>query len=177
MSVLVFHGTMGSPEGNWFPWLKAQLPDVVVPRLPTPEGQDPRNWLAAIPAIGPDDILIGHSCGATFLLHVLEGLAAPVRQSVFVSPVMGVLGLPEYDRLNRAFFDYPFDWTKIRANMERSAIFHGDNDPYVPMMQAFELHNALGGHIEIIPGGGHLNGESGFSAFPRLLEWVVGAAA
>ena len=43
MKALIFHGTMGSPNGNWFPWLQSELIskgwDVDVPAFPTPEGQ------------------------------------------------------------------------------------------------------------------------------------------
>jgi hypothetical protein len=39
---VIIHGTKGSPEGNWFPWLadflRQQHAEVVVPRMPTPEG-------------------------------------------------------------------------------------------------------------------------------------------
>jgi len=46
---IILHGTMGSPEGNWFPWLKSQLENdynVYVPQFPTPENQTKDNWHA-----------------------------------------------------------------------------------------------------------------------------------
>lgn len=172
MKYVVFHGTKGSPQGNWFPWLQTRLPNVVVPQLPTPEGQSKDNWMTFVPPIDGDDVLIGHSCGATFLLHVLEDLKVPVKQSIFVSPVMGPIGIAEYDTLNKSFYDHVFDWKCIRANAGKTLILHGDNDPYVPLLHALELNNGLGGAMEIVPGGGHLNAESGYTAFPALLRAI-----
>lgn len=173
MSIVVFHGTKGSPESNWFPWLKQQRSDVIVPHLPTPEGQDKDNWLKFVPKLNANSVLIGHSCGATFLLHVLESLKTPVKQSIFVSPVMGPINIPEYDALNHSFYDHIFDWEKVCANAGKTAILHGDNDPYVPVLHALELHNGLAGPIEIIPNGGHLNAESGYTSFPALLKLIA----
>ena len=62
--VIILHGTMGSPEGNWFPWLKSQLENdynVYVPRFPTPDNQSKETWCAALrdqaPIFGKDTIL------------------------------------------------------------------------------------------------------------------------
>ena len=52
MKALIFHGTHGSPEGNWFPWLHGELIskgwDVDVPAFPTPEGQSLDNWINVV---------------------------------------------------------------------------------------------------------------------------------
>ena len=178
---VIIHGTGGSPEGNWFPWLAKKLgargAEVVVPRLPTPEGQNLASWLAAFAEqagkIDESTTVIGHSCGAVCLLRILEVSADPIGCSVFVAGLTGALNIPQFDSLNATFVDRPFDWETIRRNAGRVLCFSGDNDPYVPLAQGLEIAEML--HIQptIVADGGHLNAESGYTTFPLLLEKLV----
>lgn len=168
MSIVIFHGTRANPQSNWFPWLAWQLPDVIVPELPTPRGQSLESWFAAAPKL--DDVVIGHSCGATFVLHLLE--SQKVNKAILVAPVMGAIGLPEYDELNREFYGHPFDWGAIRRNAGQIIIIHGDDDPYVPIGHAEKLHQAIGGELVVIPKGGHLNSEASFTRFPQIMDYL-----
>lgn len=51
-NAFIFHGTAGSPDGNWFPWAKRELEAVgiptTVPRFPTPEGESLKAWLGIL---------------------------------------------------------------------------------------------------------------------------------
>jgi len=180
-TAIILHGTMGSPDGNWFPWLANQLRandyDVYVPELPTPENQTKDDWCEALsnqaPIFDKNTTLIGHSCGATFLLHILETTKNTVANSVFVSPVMGTIDIPEYDHLNNTFINHEFDWDTITSKTAQSMVIHGDNDPYVPISHAEALSSKIGSPIEIIKDGGHLNSESGFNEFPFLLTHLL----
>jgi predicted alpha/beta hydrolase family esterase len=89
-NIIIIHGTMGSPDGNWFPWLKSQLENdynVYVPKFPTPDNQSKDEWLRvlndACPKFDKDTILVGHSIGATLMMHVLEVMDKPVYKSIF----------------------------------------------------------------------------------------------
>lgn len=179
MDLIILHGTKGSPEGNWFQWLKEKAEEsgyrVFIPRLPTPENQSKDNWCEALrnqaPVFGHDTILAGHSLGATFMLHILEVVQEPIAKSIFVSPVIDKLGIEEYDTLNKSFLKTPdFDWSTISNNAGEIVYFHGNNDPYVPLEQSQTLQRKLGGELLVIPEGGHLNSESGYTEFPEILE-------
>lgn len=178
MDIIICHGTMGSPYINWFQWAKSEFEkkahNVYVPTFPTPKGQTKDNWYDALrdqaPAFGSNTILIGHSISATFLLHILEIVKEPVHQSVFISTVMDGIGNTEYDELNKTFVHHDFNWNDINRNKGNATIFHGDNDPYVPMNHAEKLSKSIKTPITIIENGGHLNSESGYTEFPHLLE-------
>ena len=178
MDVVILHGTYGSPDGNWFPWLKRQMENaghaVWIPRFPTPENQSVESWCEvlrdAAPVFGGNTILIGHSCGAAYMLTILGVLDAPVARSVFVSGFVGPLGNDEFDIPNRTFAERDFDWEKIKRNMGRATLFYGDNDPYVPRAAAERLGEGLGVPLTIVPNGGHLNAESGYTEFHEILE-------
>jgi len=91
-NIFIFHGTAGSPEGNWFPWLKEKLTNkghnVIVPRFPTPEGESLVSWLKVLEEykdlINQDTIIIGHSKGGLFTLRVLEKLQKPIYATFLV---------------------------------------------------------------------------------------------
>ena len=178
MDVVILHGTKGSPNGNWFPWLKKECEklghSVFVPKFPTPENQSVKNWCKELdkqaPIFGKDTIIIGHSCGATYLLHILETIKRPIAQSIFVSCFIDKLGYPEFDLLNKSFVEHEFNWEKIKKNAGKIDIFHGDNDPYIPLKYAEKISAKLEVSMQIIKNGGHLNSESNYTKFPELLK-------
>jgi predicted alpha/beta hydrolase family esterase len=174
--IIVLHGSFGSPDGNWFPWLKKNFESegvqVIVPRFPSPNGQSLVAWTEVfnqeIGALDQSSILIGHSLGAGFALSLLESSTSPIEATFLVAGFLGELGLPDYDKINASFVCKEFDWQKIKKNAGELVIVSGDNDPYVPFVKGEQLASHLQSPLTVIPGGGHLNAESGFDSFPWL---------
>lgn len=117
-------------------------------------------------------MLVGHSIGATFILHVLERLSQPVAHSIFVAPVMDDIKYPEYSELNHPFVHHAFNWQKIKANAGKINILCGHDDPYLPITHAQKLHAAIGGGLQVVAEGGHLNAESGYTTLPHLMNFL-----
>ena len=178
--IVIVHGTCGSPEGNWFSWLKNELSnlgfDVSVPRFPTPAGQSFASWrkvFADMNTQAPDQtILIGHSIGAPFVLRMAEETNAPYNAFLAVCPFAKTLGIEEFDGLNSTFVDHNFDWPRIKAGAKHRFCFAGDNDPYVPLTFSEDVAQKAGATLHVVPGGGHLNADSGYVTFPQILEVI-----
>ncbi len=120
-------------------------------------------------------VLVGHSLGAAFALRLVERATRPVTGLFLAAGFVGALGLPDYDPINASFFAAPFDWASIRARKGRACrCWAGDDDPYVPLARSREMADHLGVELETVPGGGHLNTETGFNAFPQLRDAVLG---
>jgi predicted alpha/beta hydrolase family esterase len=180
MKVLIVHGLGADPEMHWFQWLKDELEkegwEVEVPEFPTPEGQSLDNWLKVIDGevkmkIDSETVLVGHSVGATFCLDLLDIRDIDVAGLYLVSCFTGNLGLgDDFDPLNETFAERDFDWDKIASGAEEIRLFHGKDDPYVPLENALNISENLETHIHIFPKGKHLNQDSGFTEFPLLLD-------
>lgn len=176
MTIFIIHGAYGSPEENWFPWLQRELDkrdhEVIVPKFPTPEGQSLKNWLKVIDEykIGKDDILVGHSIGAGFVLRLLEKYK--VKAAFLIAGFLGKLNNAEVDRINSSFFKDPFDWQKIRSNCKHIFIINSDDDPYVPVDQAEHLAEHLNVAAIIIKNAGHFNKVAGYLKFELLLKEI-----
>jgi uncharacterized protein len=177
-NVFIFHGTAGSPEGNWFPWLKEKLEakglHVFVPRFPTPEGESLESWLKVLEdykqQINTDTILVGHSKGGLFTLRLLERLSKPVYATFLVSSPVGIKPIL-YFKEDESFSDgFTFKWKKIRTNSQHFIVYHSDPDPYICLGNGKELVKHLKVHLKFIPNAGHLNAESGYTKFERLLH-------
>ena len=176
-TAFIFHGTGGSSEGNWFPWLKGELEkkgiNVIVPQFPTPEGQSLKSWLDILnkykDLINSETIFIGHSLGGMFLLKVLEQLSEPVYAAFFVSAPIGLKPIKYYDS-DYAFTHFEFNWPKITNKAKHFTVYHSDNDPYICLDNGKGLAKRLDVELTFIPQAGHINAESGWTKFDRLLK-------
>ncbi|MBI4148846.1 serine hydrolase family protein [Candidatus Woesearchaeota archaeon] len=179
-NVIIVHGTGSSPQGNWFPWLKAELEKlgctVFVPEFPTPKGQSLEGWLKVFRKydryVDKDTVLIGHSLGVAFLLSVLERVQRPVKAAFFVAGFIGLLRNRDFDELNKAFTAKRFDWLKIKKSCRRFYVINSDNDPYVTLAKGEELAENLGTHLIILKNAGHINKDSGYMTIESVLERI-----
>jgi Predicted esterase of the alpha/beta hydrolase fold len=182
MKFVILHGTMGSPEGNWFPWLAKELEklghETIRPQLPTPEGQNPEEWVKAISKAvedvgGPDEetVFVAHSMSPLAVCMYLEKIGRKVRACFFVSGFAERFNWPKpFPELNNPFVDSNLDWGKINENSGDAFCFVGDDDPYVTLEMANHFADLTKGKLIIVPKGGHLG--SAFKTFPLLLETI-----
>ncbi len=177
-TIFIIHGTMGSPNVNWFSWLKLELEKLdhkaYTPKFPTPENQNLDTWLNMFreyePLLDENSILIGHSLGPSFILNVLERLNHPIKAVFLVAGFTGLLGNKTFDELNISFTDRKFDWNKIKNNCQHFFVYSSDNDPYVPLEEGLKLAKGLGVELKIIPNAAHFNDETGWNKIEFLLE-------
>lgn len=178
-TILIFHGTEGYPEENWFPWMKAELEarghQVFVPQLPTPPIVPAKinEWLDVLKRyeqyIDENAVLIGHSLGGIFTLRVLEKLNHPIYAAAFIGTPIGVKPILNYDR-DSAFSGFSFDWQTIKSKTKNFIVFQSDNDPYVSLGNGEQLARELGIELSFISGAGHFNAKAGYLKFDALLK-------
>lgn len=176
----IVHGSYGTATENWFPWLASELDSkgvrTSVPTLPTPDGQTLEGWITSFASQagtpGPETVLIGHSMGSGFIVRLLERLSSPVAGCVLTSSFMHLLDNEEFDVVNRSFVEGPVDWDRCRVNAGDVVVYHGSNDPYVPVEFGREVADRLGGTFVIVENGGHLNASAGLLEFPAVLASV-----
>jgi len=177
-TVVIIHGSYGSPNENWFPWLAQEVRMIghraIVPSFPTPDGQDLKNWLNLFEIeVGPlrsDMVLVGHSLGPGLILGLLERSQTPIIGTFLVSGFLGELGIDEFDSVNKSFVNRDFDWPAIRENAGKIYVYNSNNDPYVPLEKGRELAERLGTDVHVIDSGGHINAEAGYTEFRQLRD-------
>ncbi len=177
-NAIILHGTLGSPEGNWFRWLEAQLKgqgmQVWLPQLPNAQQPSLKEWANFVQqnapfAINEHTLIVGHSSGAILALILAQQNQTPIGAVAAVSVF--------YDNSlkwepNNRLFDVPFDWQKIQQNAQKLLFVHSDNDPYVPLSQAEYVAKNCKATLVTVPGQGHFNLEqsSRYKEFPKLQE-------
>jgi uncharacterized protein len=175
---VILHGTDGSPEFIWMPWLKTELEkkgyEVFAPLLPenhTPNRNIYNDFLLKSGWDFTDNIIIGHSSGAVSVLNLLMDERCPTIKAGILVGVWAHMDGTELDReqFKDLFSEGGFDFDTIRVKARKLLYLHGDNDPFCPLDQAQWLADQTGSEIEIIPNGYHL-GKSHSPEFAELLE-------
>jgi len=181
--VYIIHGWEGSPAGNWFPWLKAELEKrgcaVTVPQMPNADHPKQAGWLTAmrdlIGSVDADTYLIGHSLGVIAVLRFLEQL--PIGEKV--GGAILVSGFAEYNDIPelKDFFQTSLDYGKVKAAALKIVVINSDNDPYVPFWQAEKMSAGLAAELVTVKSGGHLNAADSYFALPIVLEKFLAMSA
>lgn len=178
------HGWGGSPEREWFPWLKVELEkngfDVQVPALPDSDHPHITAWVPALAAaVGTPDAetyFVGHSMGCQTIARYLSGLEGPVTVGgvVYVGGYFDSLTLGEDEEVDiwDEWRTVPIDLSRVKARAPKSIALFSSDDPYVPLENMKRFGQELGSKIIIEHGQGHFSGDE-YVQLPAALEAVL----
>ncbi|PIZ61954.1 hypothetical protein COY17_03310 [Candidatus Saccharibacteria bacterium CG_4_10_14_0_2_um_filter_52_9] len=176
---VILHGTGGSPQSNWLPWLKADLENrgykVWVPELPnnqTPNRQVYNDFLFNSGWDFADNLVVGHSSGAVSVLNLIEDQRCPpIKTGVLIGAWSGTKGTDlDKDQFSALFPPEGFNFELIKQKAAQLLFLHGDNDPLCPLEQAKWLAAQTASEIIIVPGASHFRRDDGFTELPQLTE-------
>ncbi len=173
--VLILYGWHGSDAPHWQDWLATTLRsegyEVSFPQLSDKMSPDKDVWVKeaqqAFDVLQPD-MVIAHSLGNILWMHLCAlGHIKQVKKLLVVAPPRD---LSDYEAV-RGFFPVPNISSLCAQDV---TMIVSDNDPYMSLAEADAFASKLGCHYEVLKNGGHINSESGFGAWPWVLEWVKG---
>lgn len=175
---LIIHGSFGSCEGNWFPWLKEQLikqgKQVLVPQMPIGKDiQNFKNWSNTLNGleINENTTIIAHSIAPIFICKYLITNKIKVKKLIFVCGFNKFAGtVPEIDYVNQTMFID--NYVDIKNYCNNIICFYTDNDPYIPYKKEKEFADDISNKQILIEGGGHLNSENGYLKFEEILKFI-----
>lgn len=176
MTVLILHAIGSHAGAHWEQWLHDKLVGqghtVLMPNLPDAEHPNRAEWLSAAQSAVKNIpthelVFVGHSLGVVTALDCIEYSPTDVRALISVAG----FGVDYGAELNSYFMrERVIDFTKVRQRVGKSFVFYGDNDPYVPQEVLADLAAKLDVAPTVIPNGGHLNTDAGYTTFPALLS-------
>ncbi|MER6094737.1 alpha/beta hydrolase [Streptomyces sp. NPDC001728] len=172
---LILHGYENHrPPGHWQHWLAGELRarghEVRYPQLPEPDAPVLADWLAALEEYGKrpaegEFVVLAHSLSV--LLWLRAGKRRPDADRVLLvappSPPV-TASIPPI----AAFAD---GLDLAERGLGTARLVYGDGDPYCP--EGADLHYGLplGLDMDHVPGGKHLNPDSGYGDWASLLAW------
>ena len=175
---IILHGSFGSKDGNWFPWLKEILENnkcqVEVPQMPVGVGiQNYDSWSKELDklSINENTIIIAHSIAPVFVCKYLINKQIHVKKLIFVCGFNNYLGIdPDFDAVNESMFiDNLADVKNYCTNI---ICFYADNDPYVKFEVEKDFADTISTEQHIVVGGGHINAETGYTKFEDILNYL-----
>jgi predicted alpha/beta hydrolase family esterase len=177
VKVIFIHGNGGGdindPTG-WFPYLKKEFEkmglEVISQNFPDPIKAREKIWIPFIKKLGADEntILIGHSSGACAAMRYAEN--HKVLGTVLVSAAYTDLGL-ESEKVS-GYFNHPWNWENIKRNQKWIIQFHSDDDPFIPVSEAWFISQKLNSDYHEFEDQGHFGHPTPKSKFPEIVKEV-----
>ena len=161
-------------DKHWTGWLEGKLREkglnAYAPDMPIPWEPDYELWKEALGnfEITEDSILIGHSCGAAFLVRWLLDTSKKVRKLILVAPAKTSIK----ENRKRTFYDFELSSNDSKIADEIVMFISNDHES---MLKSFELYKeALHPRVIKVEGKKHfVPFQMGTNEFPELLEEVL----
>ena len=180
---IILHGMSDSEEEydghesdhHWLPWLKTELEgqgyDVETPELPEPYHPVYETWRGVFEeyVLDKDTVLVGHSCGAGFLVRYLSENNVQVGKVVLVAPYLD----PDGDHIPE-FFDFPIKRNLVAQTKGMTMFISTDDDEDIQESVRIIERECDGIEKRVFEGMGHFTfGEMGTREFPELLNEIL----
>lgn len=177
---IIIHGCPSSPtdmtfDKHWIPWIQQALNargiSTTVPLMPTPWKPNYEEYKKEFEKQNIDErtILIGHSCGAAFLVRWLGDSKEKIDELILVAPWK--IGTSNEEK--KAFYNYPIDLT-IKDRVRKIVMFTADNEHPDGKKSLQMFHDALEGKVIELNGRGHYTMEEmKTDEFPELLNEII----
>ena len=159
------------PGDKWFPYLERELPKigiaVVNKKFPDAVLARKKYWLPFIEELGADEntILIGHSSGAVAALCFAE--THTILGSVLVGAYISHMSEP--DEIASGYFDVPWDFARIKKNQKWLVQFASTDDPFIPIVEAREVHRRMNTEYHEYTDEGHFGSRDNKTEFPEIV--------
>jgi len=182
---IIIHGCPGTKERamerpsyahHWMPWVKEALIargiPTITPLMPSPWAPDYQAFKKEFEKceVNENTILIGHSCGCSFLVRWLGESKKKIFKLILVAPwKINNKG----DEFREAFYNFPIDET-IKDRVKEIIIFTADDEAPEGKESLKIFQQALGGRIIELKGRGHYTlKDMGTEEFPELINEVI----
>jgi leucyl-tRNA synthetase len=150
---VLLHGFTGSPDANFFPWLRQELEKrgkkVSAPQLPGTDDPDIDKQVEFVlnnEVLDDNTVLFGHSLGSVVALKIVEKLKKPIKKLVLAAGFAQPKFLDKV-RPFEAKFGWNFDFEKIKQNVGEIVLLRAQNDTAVPQERADYIQSKVGGEI------------------------------
>ncbi len=132
-------------DKHWMPWIKAKLfeSDILteIPLMPEPWEPTYEKFKTEFSKqiVNEDTTLIGHSCGAAFLVRWLGETKQKISKLILVAP--WVIADKNNDSRHE-FYEYPID-ESIKSRVKEIVIFTADNEENDGKKSVEIIHKAI----------------------------------
>lgn len=185
-NAIILHGTCDKEEyysnkypslsnAHWFPWLQKQLLvlDIFTQTPEIPEAFNPQYvlWKREFERfnIDSDTILVGHSCGAGFLVRWLSENKVAIKKLVLVAPWLD----PDRSKTTD-FFDFKIDTDITNRVTGVHVLISNDDDSDIHKSVSIITNDLSNIKIHNFTGMGHFTyGQMKTEKFPELLKIIT----
>ena len=161
---------------HWIPWAKKELEErgikTSTPLMPNPWDPVYENFKKELEKykINDNSILIGHSCGCTFLVRWLGETKRKISKLILVAPWKIEKNASES---KKEFYEYPID-NEIKNRVGKIIMFTSNNEADDGKRGLEMFYDAFGGEIINLKDHGHYCLKNmRTEEFPELIEAIL----